>query len=263
MTRVRLVALFALFFAAGMLTPAAINDPVKTDAGLLQGTALSSGVRVYKGIPFGAPPVGDLRWQAPQPVKAWQGVRKADTFGDVCVQPKGRGRLNVSVDLPDSPKASEDCLYLNVWTKASGAKAKLPVMVWIYGGAYTEGGGSTPSYDGEGLAQKGVVVVTMNYRLGPFGFFSNAELSKESGHNASGNQALEDVIAVLRWTKENIAAFGGDPSNVTIFGQSAGAAMSAGLVGSPQARGLFRRAISESGAWMGLSMAPMRSRASA
>ena len=263
MNRLRLVVTFALFFAAGIMLPAAINDPVKTDAGLLQGTTLPTGVRVYKGIPFGAPPVGDLRWRAPQPVKPWEGVRKADTFGHVCVQPPGRGRLNVSVDLPDSPKADEDCLYLNVWTKASSAKAKMPVMFWIFGGAYTEGAGSSPHNSGEFLAQKGVVVVTTNYRLGPFGFFSHPELAKESGHNASGNQALMDVIAALKWTKANIAAFGGDPDNVTIFGESAGSSMSAGLVGSPEARGLFRRAISESGAWMGLSMAPMQPYATA
>lgn len=257
MTRIRFVVMFSLFFAAGIMLPAAINDPVKTDAGLLAGVTLPSGVHVYKGIPFGAPPVGDLRWRNPQPVTPWQGVRKADTFGNVCVQPPGRGRLNVSVDLPDSPKASEDCLYLNVWTKAPNAKAKLPVMFWIFGGAYTEGAGSSPHNSGEFLAQKGVVVVTTNYRLGPFGFFSHPELSKESGHDASGNQALADVIAALKWTKANIAAFGGDPDNVTIFGESAGSAMSAGLVGSREAKGLFRRAMSESGAWMGLSMAPM------
>jgi para-nitrobenzyl esterase len=136
-------------------------------------------------------------------------------------------------------------------------------MVWIFGGAYTEGAGSSRHNDGEALARKGVVVVTFNYRLGPFGFFSHPELDKESGHNASGNQAVWDCIAALRWVQRNIAAFGGDPANVTIFGESAGAALSAGLVGTPTAKGLFRRAISESGAWMGLSMAPMRSRASA
>src|SRR5213078_5008914 len=182
---------------------------------------------------------------------------------DVCVQPKGIGRLNVSVDLPDSPAASEDCLYLNVWTAAQSPSERRPVMFWIFGGAYTEGAGSSPHSDGEALARQGAVVVTFNYRLGPFGFFSHPELTKESGHTASGNQALMDALAALKWVQTNIAAFGGDPRNVTIFGESAGAALSAGLVGSPEARGLFRRAISESGAWMALSMAPMGTRVSA
>jgi len=242
---------------------ATIPDPVRTDAGPLSGVTLPSGVRAFRGIPFGAPPLGDLRWRPAQPVAKWDGVRKADTFGNVCTQPKGRGRLNVSVDLPDSPAASEDCLYLNVWTAAASASERRPVMVWIFGGAYTEGAGSSPHNDGEALARKGVVAVSVNYRLGPFGFFSHPELTKESGKNASGNQAMSDTIAALRWVQKNIAAFGGDPNNVTIFGESAGAALVAGLTGSPEAKGLFHRAISESGAWMGLSMATMRPRASA
>jgi para-nitrobenzyl esterase len=170
------------------------------------------------------------------------------------------GRLNVSVDLPDSPAASEDCLYLNVWTAASSASGRRPVMFWIFGGAYAEGAGSSPHNDGEALARKGVVVVTFNYRLGPFGFFSHPELTKESGHNASGNQALIDTIAALKWVQTNISALGGDSHNVTIFGESAGAAIAAGLVASPETSGLFRRAISESGAWMGLASAAMRTR---
>ena len=238
---------------------AALSDPVKTDAGLVAAATNSpEGVRVFRGIPFGAPPIGPLRWKAPQPTPHWDGVRKTDAFGPVCVQPKGMGRLNVSVDMPDSPPASEDCLYLNVWTAAARAAERRPVMVWIFGGAYTEGAGSSRHNDGEALARKGAVVVTFNYRLGPFGFFSHPELAAESGHNASGNQAVWDCIAALKWVQRNIAAFGGDPANVTIFGESAGAALSAGLVGSPEAKGLFRRAISESGAWMGLSMARMR-----
>ena len=256
------VTLVALGACASLI--AAPSDPVRTDAGLIAPAANSpDGIRVFRGIPFGAPPLGSLRWKAPQPVARWEGVRKADAFGPVCVQPKGIGRLNVSVDMPDSPPASEDCLYLNVWTGATRASDRRPVMVWIFGGAYTEGAGSSRHNDGEALARKGVVVVTLNYRLGPFGFFSHPELDRESGHNASGNQAVWDCIAALKWVQTNVAAFGGDPGNVTIFGESAGAALSAGLVGSPQANGLFRRAISESGAWMGLSMAPMRSRQSA
>src|SRR5687767_680036 len=241
------------------MTPAAIPDPVNTDTGRLSGVTLPSGVRAFLGIPFGAPPVVALRWKEPQPAAKWDGVRKAEQFGNVCVQPSQLQRLpvNVSVDLPDSPKTSEDCLYLNVWTSANCANERRPVMVWIFGGAYTEGAGSSPHNNGENLAKKGVVLVTFNYRVGAFGFFSHPELTKESGRNASGNQALADSIGVLRWVQKNIAAFGGNPGNVTIFGESAGAAMVGGLVGSPVAKGLFHRAISESGAWMGLGMGAM------
>ena len=251
----------AVLIAAGLLAAlsvqagAAISDPVKTDAGQIAGVTLPSGIRVFKGIPFGAPPVGNLRWREPQPVEKWSGVRKADTYGNVCVQPSGGGnRLNVSVDLPDSPKASEDCLYLNVWTGANKPNERRPVMVWIFGGAYSEGAGSSPHNEGEPLAKKGVVYVSFNYRLGPFGFYQHPELTKESGRNASGNYALLDTIAVLRWVQNNIAQFGGDPRNVTIFGESAGSSMSALLVASPLANGLFHRAITQSGAYMGLSM---------
>ena len=224
----------ALALALAAVSPsrmlAAIPDPVKTSEGKISGVTLGSGVRAFKGIPFAAPPLGDLRWKEPQPPARWEGVRKADTFGNVCVQPSQSKRVpnNVAVDLPDSPKPSEDCLYLNVWTSANRANVKLPVMFWIYGGAYTEGAGSSPHNDGEALARKGVVLVTFNYRLGPFGFFSHPELTKESGRNASGNQALMDTIAALRWVQSNIGAFGGDANNVTIFGQSAGAAMVGG-----------------------------------
>jgi len=254
------VAVAAALVIAGGLR-AVVPETVKTDAGLLSGTsAAAPGVRVFKGVPFAAAPVGELRWHAPQPVAKWTGVRKADTFGDVCVQPKGMGRVNVAVDLPDSPAASEDCLYLNVWTAAQSRSERRPVMFWIFGGAYTEGAGSSPHSDGEALARQGAVVVTFNYRLGPFGFFSHPELTKKSGHSASGNQALLDTMAALKWVQTNIAAFGGDPRNVTIFGESAGAAIAAGLVGSPHTAGLFRRAISQSGAWMGLAVAAMRTR---
>jgi para-nitrobenzyl esterase len=237
---------------------AALTAPVKTNKGLVKGVqALSPGIEVWKGIPFAKPPVGDLRWRAPQPVTAWKGVRSGAKFGDVCLQPRGKGRPNITTDEPDSPAMSEDCLYLNVWSGAHKAGEKRPVIVWIYGGAYTEGGGSTIAYDGTNLARKGAVVVTLNYRLGTLGFLSHPELTAESGHNASGNYALMDSIAVLRWIKANIAQFGGDPNSVTIMGQSAGACMVAALVGSPEAKGLFERAVSESGAWSGLSLAKM------
>jgi para-nitrobenzyl esterase len=259
LTRLAAGLCLALAALSPWRTLAAIPDPIQTNDGLVSGVTLNSGVRAFKGIPFAAPPVGSLRWKEPQAPAHWEGVRKADTFGNVCVQPMAPKRVpnNVAVDLPDSPKMSEDCLYLNVWTDANRANARQPVMFWIYGGAYTEGAGSSPHNDGAALARKGVVLVTFNYRLGPFGFFSHPELTRESGRNASGNQALMDTIAALRWVQSNIGAFGGDPGNVTIFGQSAGAAMVGGLVGSPVAKGLFHRAIAESGQWMGLGMAPM------
>ena len=259
-TRFALAVISGAIVAATATVPAAISDPVRTDAGEVSGVTLPSGVRAFKGIPFGAPPVGDLRWREPQPVAKWTGVRKMDTFASPCMQPsqKQRTPVNVTVDLDDSPAMSEDCLYLNVWTQANRANDRRPVMVWIFGGAYSEGGGNTPHNDGENLARKGVVLVNFNYRLGGLGFFAHPELTKESGRNASGNQALADAIAALRWVKTNIAAFGGDPNNVTIFGESAGAAMVGMLSGSPAAKGLFQKAIAESGAWMGLGMGVMR-----
>ena len=234
---------------------------MKIDSGSISGVTLNSGVRAFKGIPFATPPIGALRWKPPQPAEHWSGIRKTESFGNACMQPHAPQRVpvNVAVDLPDSPPMSEDCLYLNVWTAAVRAGARLPVMVWLYGGAYREGAGSSPHNDGEALARKGVVLVTFNYRLGPFGFFSHPELTKESGRNASGNQGLMDAITALQWVQSNIAAFGGDSKNVTIFGQSAGAAMVGGLVGSPVAKGLFQRAIAQSGQWMGLGMARMMS----
>jgi para-nitrobenzyl esterase len=264
-TRIALSVTAIAIVASTLSMPAAISDPVTIATGRVSGLTLPSGVRTFRGIPFAAPPIGSLRWKEPQPAAPWDGVRKAEFFSPVCVQPSQPTRVpnNVTVDLPDSPKTSEDCLYLNVWTPANRAGDRLPVMVWIFGGAYTEGGGSSKHNDGENLAKKGVVLVTFNYRLGQFGFFTHPELSQESGRNASGNQALADSIATLQWVKANVAAFGGDPNNVTIFGESAGAAMVGGLVGSPVAKGLFHRAISQSGAWMGLGMGPMTPRAQA
>jgi para-nitrobenzyl esterase len=227
---------------------AAASDSVRLDTGLVSGTSGTSGeIRAFKGIPFAAPPIGALRWRAPQPAARWDGVRKADQFGSRCMQGGG----------PGGQPMSEDCLSVNVWTGARSSSERRPVMVWSYGGAFAGGAGSLPGYDGENLAKKGVVVVTYNYRLGPFGWFSHPELSKESGHNASGNQGLMDAIAVLKWVQKNIAAFGGDPKNVTIFGESAGGGLVAAMLGSPEAKGLFQRAISESAGWMGVSMAPM------
>ncbi len=231
-----LLLLLGLVIFASSQAHAVIPETVKIDSGQLQGT-VQEGVRVFKGVPFAAPPVGPLRWREPQPVAKWEGVRKADKYGNACMQNNAKQRfpVNSAVDLPDSPGMSEDCLYLNVWTNANNASAKLPVMFWIYGGAYTEGAGHMPAQDGVTLAKKGAVVVTFNYRLGPFGFYSHPELDAESGHNASGNQAMLDTIAALKWVQANIANFGGDPKNVTVFGESAGAVMSA-VVGRLAAR---------------------------
>jgi para-nitrobenzyl esterase len=263
--KARMMALLAATaMAVAPAAHAALNGAVPTKSGLVSGIPGSApGVTEFRGIPFGAAPVGPLRWRAPQPVAHWSGVRDGSKWGDVCIQQPAPTRslgVNLATDLPDSPKMSEDCLNLNIFTPATKAGQKLPVMVWVYGGAYNEGGGNMPISDGNRLAQKGVIVVTFNYRVGAFGFLSHPELTKESGHNASGNQALGDSIAALKWVKENIAAFGGDPDNVTIFGQSAGACIDAFLVGSPQAKGLFKRAISESGSWMGLGIAKMAPR---
>jgi para-nitrobenzyl esterase len=261
-----------LLAAAGLLlcgvANAQLREPIELDAGSLgNSTESSPGIRAFKGIPFAAPPVGELRWREPQPVAKWEGVRDASKFGNVCIQPDGANRgprgMNIAVG-PGSPPQSEDCLYLNVWTGARAATERRPVMVYFFGGAFTEGAGSIPLYDGDALAKKGAVVVTMNYRLGPFGFFVHPALTAESPHKASGNYGLADMVASLKWVKSNIAAFGGDPGNVTVFGQSAGAMAIGSLVSSPETKGLFQRAIGQSGSWMGLGPSPaMNTRARA
>ena len=231
-----------LLFAAAVTAFGASNDVVKLDTGQVSGMAgATPDMHIYKGIPFAAPPVGNLRWRVPQPAAHWDGVRQADAFGRVCMQnaPGGGGGQQVS----------EDCLYLNVWTAAKSAGEKRPVMVWIYGGGYNTGSGSQPDYDGEALARKGAVVVTINYRLGVFGFFSYPELTSESDRRGAGNFGLLDSVAALQWVQKNIAAFGGDPKRVTIFGESAGAGLVANLMVSPLAKGLFHRAIGESSSW--------------
>jgi para-nitrobenzyl esterase len=215
---------------------------VKTTGGLVQGTTAASGIRVFKGVPYAAPPVGELRWQAPKPVVPWQGVRDATKFGAACLQGKIFG--DISFD-----NVSEDCLTLNIWTPAKSARERLPVMVWIHGGGFQAGAGGENRHDGQAFARKGVVLVTINYRLGIFGFFAHPALTRESGHNASGNYGMLDQVAALRWVQGNIAAFGGDPRNVTIFGESAGSFAVSALMASPLAKGLFHKAIGESGAF--------------
>ena len=226
-----------------MAASAMAADQVQTVAGTVEGlTSPDKKIRIFEGIPFAAPPVGNLRWQPPQPAPSWTGVRKATAFGPRCMQ----GRLFKDMIFRDSGP-SEDCLYLNVWTPAASADEHLPVMVWIFGGGFQAGSASEPRQDGEKLAHKGVIVVSMNYRLGVFGFFSDPDLTKESPHHASGNYGLLDQAAALEWVHKNIAAFGGDPNNVTIFGESAGSMSVSGQMASPVSKGLFKQAIGESG----------------
>ena len=232
----KLALLLPLF--AGATGLAQRPAPVMTEYGLVQGVA-ENDLTVYRGIPFAAPPVGDLRWRAPRPAAKWEGVRPAEKFAPDPYQGDGKGNV------------SEDCLYLNVWTPAKSADDHVPVLVWIYGGGFSFGSTSTPVHNGEHLARKGVVLVSINYRVGPLGFLAHPELSAESPHHVSGNYGLQDMIAGLQWVKKNIAAFGGDPDKVTIFGESAGGIAVSMLCASPEARGLFQGAISQSGGSFG------------
>ncbi|HTS63901.1 MAG TPA: carboxylesterase family protein [Candidatus Acidoferrales bacterium] len=231
---------------------AAIQQPVKTGSGLVAGMpGKDSSITVFKGIPFAAPPVGDLRWRAPKPAPSWQGVRKAERFSDSCMQNIVNEHKPWTYEFMTHTGVNEDCLYLNVWTGARSAAEGRPVYVYIYGGGNTEGSGAVPVYDGEGLAKKGIVVVTVNYRLGILGFFTHPELTAESDVRASGNYALLDLIAALHWVHDNIGGFGGNPDRVVIGGQSAGASNVHSLVASPLAKGLFHAAIAESGSSVG------------
>jgi len=242
----RLLAIFFILSFRAAVVFCSIPEPVSTDAGPVSGVAAASPeVRVFKGIPYAAPPVGPLRWREPQPAGKWESPLKADHFGPMCMQ-------QAMTQAPAGNRMSEDCLYLNIWTAAKSPAEKRPVMVWSHGGGYSMGSGDSPQFDGEALAKKGVVLVTYNYRLGVFGFFAHPELTKESGRDASGNYGLMDLAAALRWVQSNISRFGGDPKRVTIFGVSAGAGLVSNMVGSPKAKGLFQRAIAQSGAWMGI-----------
>ncbi|MFV3127054.1 carboxylesterase/lipase family protein [Niveispirillum sp. KHB5.9] len=227
--------------ACGLPVLADTPPQVRVADGILQGMS-GDGVAAYKGIPYAQPPVGDLRWKAPLPAKPWQGVRDAKNFGNACLQPPP---VPTSVYYGGMAPMGEDCLSLNVWVPA---KAKgLPVMVWIHGGALVGGSSSEPLYDGTRIAQQGVILVSINYRLGLLGYLAHPALSAESPDKLSGNYGLMDQILALRWVRDNIAAFGGDPAKVTIAGESAGALSAIALVASPQANGLFRGAISQSG----------------
>ena len=221
----------------GVIKASPVTTTVEVTGGTIEGVE-QDGILIYKGIPFAAPPVGDLRWKAPAPAKPWTGVKKVDAFCNACMQAEGA--------MGNTAPVSEDCLYINVWTPAKMTDEKLPVIYWVHGGGYSGGSTSTPMYDGTGFARKGVILVSVAYRLGPFGFLAHPELSKESGHG-SGAYGMLDMIEGLKWTKENIARFGGDPSNVTIFGHSAGGAAISLLAATPLTKGLFHCAICMSG----------------
>jgi para-nitrobenzyl esterase len=219
-----------------------LSDPIKLDSGYVSGTTIGdpgNEVRIFRGIPYAAPPVGDLRWKPPQPVTPWEGLREATAFSDGCAQ--------LEVGFAPGPK-SEDCLYLNVLTPATSTDEKLPVMVWFHGGGFSIGTGNQATYNTPGLSQHGAILVSVNHRLGPIGLLALPALSEESPDGVSGNYLFLDLIASLKWVQANIAAFGGDPNNVTIFGESGGGGKADALMASPLAEGLFQRAIYESGA---------------
>jgi para-nitrobenzyl esterase len=220
---------------------AAAGDRITIGSGVVEGTTTSAGIRVFRGIPFAAPPVGDLRWKAPQPVPGWTGVRQAVAFSSSCMQRAVFGDMEFR-----ATGMSEDCLYLNVWTPARSAAARLPVLVYFYGGGLMAGDGSEPRYDGESMARKGIVSVTVNYRLSAFGFLALPELSAEAPYRASGNHGFLDQRAALEWAQGNIAAFGGDPARVTIAGESAGSRSVSVHLLSPLSKGLFAGAVMES-----------------
>jgi len=234
----------AFVFVCALLSGTAFAaDQVKISNGVLESTTPpKDGVRSFKGIPFAQPPVGDLRWKEPQPVKAWPGVRSADQFAPRCIQRTGGDYW------PRGNGMSEDCLYLNVWTPAKSGAERLPVMVYIFGGGFQNGDGSEPRYDGESMARQGIVAVSINYRLNVFGFLSHPELTKESPHHASGNYGMLDQVAAIHWVQDNISAFGGNARHITIAGESAGSIAVSALMASPLSRNMIAGAIGESGA---------------
>jgi para-nitrobenzyl esterase len=245
-TELRLSAVLCLCLTTtiGLTQTTAATARVKQ--GELAGATSAQGIHVFKGIPFAAPPVGELRWRPPAEPKSWSGVRPATAFGSACMQNLSRERLPWTKEFMVQNEDSEDCLFLNVWTPSLSAAAKLPVVVFLHGGGFNEGSGDIAAYDGENLARKGIVVVTINYRVGIFGFLAHPELTAESPEHSSGNYGILDQIAALKWVKQNAQAFGGDPSKVTVWGQSAGAMSVACLVASPLANGLFRAAMADS-----------------
>jgi len=248
------VLLFAALCLFAVMPASAQMFQARVEQGTLLGTAEGS-IAKYLAVPFAAPPLGPNRWKPPLPPQRWTGERKAAQFPASCQQQlMPNGYRPWTPEYVVSGAVSEDCLYLNIWTPAKSAREQLPVLVWIHGGAFTQGSGSMPLYDGSALARKGIVVVNINYRLGVYGFLAHPELTSESPQHASGNYGLLDQIAALRWVQANIAAFGGDPKRVTISGQSAGASSVHHLIASPLAKDLFARAIAQSGSGMGIDV---------
>ena len=247
MRKIRIVFIFCLL-SLSVVSFAQLNNDVprvKTANGMLEGVK-HSGIEVFKGVPFAAPPVGELRWKTPQPVKDWKGVRKADRFGPRPMQLSVFGDMNFRSDT-----MSEDCLYLNIWTPAVTGKEKLPVLIYFYGGGFVAGSGDEPRYAGESMARRGVISITANYRLGIFGFFAYPELTKESPHHSSGNYGYLDQSAAIKWVKENIAVFGGDPNRITIAGESAGSISVSAQMCSPLSKNMIAGVIGSSGSVLG------------
>jgi len=238
------ITLAVLFLSLG--ANAQSQPQVKTNDGVLEGID-ESGIKVFKGVPFAAPPVGEFRWKAPQPVQKWDGVRKADEFGPNPMQENVFGDMNFGTS-----KMSEDCLYLNIWTPAKTMDEKLPVFIYFNGGGLMAGSGSEPRYAGLSLARRGIVAITANYREGIFGYFAHPQLSKETSYKGSGNYGFMDQAAAIKWVKDNIAAFGGDPDHITIMGESAGSMSVSALMASPLSRGLIAQAMGSSGSVLGL-----------
>lgn len=257
--RIRGLPAWPLATAVALAVQSLVAAPitVSTTAGIVRGTQEANHINAYLGIPYAKPPIGPLRWRVPESPESWQGVRAASQFPASCFQPWPPPKFGpYTSEYVDTPAPSEDCLYLNVWAPGS-SEARLPVLVWIHGGGFLGGSGAIEIYNGRHLASQGVVVVTINYRVGPFGFLALPELTAESPHGGSGNFGLLDMIAALKWVRDNIAAFGGDPRNVTIAGQSAGAVAVNSLLTSPDASGLFSRGIAESGSGMGVPAEPI------
>ena len=238
-----ILSLATLLFSMSMMA----QTQVKTAEGILEGKDLS-GITIFKGVPFAAPPVGNLRWKAPQPVQKWEGVRKATEYGPNPMQEALFGDMNFGTKVN-----SEDCLYLNIWTPAKTMKEHLPVLIYFNGGGLMAGSGSEPRYAGDAMARKGIISITANYREGIFGFFAHPQLSKETSYKGSGNYGFMDQVAAIQWVKDNIEAFGGDPNRITIVGESAGSMSVSALMASPLCQGLFAQAMGSSGSVMGFN----------
>jgi para-nitrobenzyl esterase len=248
----RVLWLASAILVATVLPAAGQSTVVRTTSGLVEGATTANGIRLFRGVPYAAPPIDEFRWREPQPLKSWAGVRRTQQFGPRCMQTAVFGDMSFR-----SSGMSEDCLYLNAWIPANSGTERLPVLVYFYGGGFVAGDGSETRYDGESMARKGIVALTVNYRLGAFGFMAHPELTRESPHRASGNYGMLDQAAALNWVRNNIAAFGGDPDRVTIAGESAGSISVSAQMASPLSRDLIAGAIGQSGAQIPPTLAPV------